>query len=76
MVEKLVPDPFLTNQNWVYLWINSKFVLILCPSQEILRNIETFLLFHYLACLSKQRYYTLFPGCVTGKDFTLFLKLG
>ena len=23
MVEKLFLDPFLKNQNWVYLWINS-----------------------------------------------------
>ena len=23
MVEKLFPDPFLKNQNWAYLWINS-----------------------------------------------------
>ena len=23
VVEKLLPDPFLKNQNWAYLWINS-----------------------------------------------------
>ena len=23
VVEKLVPDPFLKNHNWAYLWINT-----------------------------------------------------
>ena len=23
IVEKLVPEPFIKNQNWVYIWINS-----------------------------------------------------
>ena len=23
VVEKLFPDPYLKNQNWAYLWINS-----------------------------------------------------
>ena len=27
VVEKLSPDPFLKNQNWAYLWINSLKVL-------------------------------------------------
>ena len=27
MVEKLFPYPFLRNQNWLYLWINSLKVL-------------------------------------------------
>ena len=35
MAEKLVPDSFLKNQNWAYLWINSlksfvQFVFIVC----------------------------------------------
>ena len=28
--EKLFPDPFLKNQNWVYLWINSHNVYTVC----------------------------------------------
>ena len=30
MVEKLVADPFLKNQNWVYFWINSLKFLTVC----------------------------------------------
>ena len=44
MVEKLVPDPFLKNQNWAYLWINSlKFyrVCFYCmASWGLLKHIE------------------------------------
>ena len=42
VVEKLFPDPFLKNQNWAYLWINSlklySFVFIVCQVEGY-RNI-------------------------------------
>ena len=43
-MEKLVPDPFIKNQNWAYLLTNSlkcyKVCLIVCPSRG-LPNIKT-----------------------------------
>ena len=37
MEQKLFQDPFLKNQNWEYLWVDSlkcyKYVFILCPNQ-------------------------------------------
>ena len=41
-MEKLVRNPFIKNQNWAYLWINSlkcyiKFAFIVCPSQGLLK---------------------------------------
>ena len=45
MVEKLVPDPFLKNLNWAYLWINSLKFYIVCfycmPSWGLSIYIET-----------------------------------
>ena len=45
VVEKLLPDPFLKDQNWAYLWINSlKFytVCFYCMSScELSKFIET-----------------------------------
>ena len=45
VTEKLDPNPFLRNQNWVYLWINSlKFyiVYLYCmPSWGLSKYIET-----------------------------------
>ena len=44
VVEKLLQDPFLKNQNWAYLWINSfKFykVWFCCmPSWGLYKDIE------------------------------------
>ena len=41
LMEKLLPDPFIKDQNYAYLWINSlkchKFVFIVCPSQGLLK---------------------------------------
>ena len=45
VVEKLVPDPFLENLNWAYLWINSlKFYIVwfyCMPSWVLSKYIET-----------------------------------
>ena len=45
VVEKLVPDHFLKNQNWAYLWINSLKFYTVCfycmPSWGLLKYIET-----------------------------------
>ena len=45
MVEKLFPDPFIKNQNWAYLWINSLKFYIVClycmPSCGLSKYIET-----------------------------------
>ena len=30
VVEKLLPDPFLKNQNWAYLWINCLKLYTVC----------------------------------------------
>ena len=35
MVEKLVTDPFLKNQNWAYLWINSLKFYTVCFSLHV-----------------------------------------
>ena len=45
MVEKLVPDPFMKNQNWAYLWIEDvedviKFVFIVCSSRGLPKYIK------------------------------------
>ena len=41
MMEKLFPDPFLKNQNWVYIWINSvMFYAVLFLYYVKLRAIE------------------------------------
>ena len=44
MVEKLVPDSFIKNQNWLYLWINSlkccKFCFYCMPSQGLPKDIK------------------------------------
>ena len=40
-MEKLVPDPFLKNQNLVYLWINSLRLYSLFLLYAKLRAIET-----------------------------------
>ena len=40
VVEKLVPDPFLKNQNWAYLWINSLVLYSLFLLYGKLRAIE------------------------------------
>ena len=45
VLEKVVPDTFLKNQNWAYLWINSPMyytVYFYCmPSWELSKYIET-----------------------------------
>ena len=45
MVEKLVADPFLKNENWAYLWINSLKLYTVCfyymASWGLLKYIET-----------------------------------
>ena len=45
VVEKLFPDPFLKNQNWAYLWINSLKFYTVCfycmPSWGLSKYIET-----------------------------------
>ena len=44
-VEKLLPDPFLKNWNWTYLWINSLKIYRVCfycmPSWGLLKYIKT-----------------------------------
>ena len=44
-VEKLFPDPFLKNQNWVYLWINILKFYTVCfyfmPTWRLLKYVET-----------------------------------
>ena len=41
MLEKLLPDPFLKNQNWAYFWINILKIYYVCfycmPSWELLK---------------------------------------
>ena len=38
VVEKLVPDPFLKNQNWAYPWISSlKFYVLVEDYRNILK---------------------------------------
>ena len=45
VLEKLVPDPFLKNKNWAYLWINSWKFYTVCfycmPSWGLSKYIET-----------------------------------
>ena len=45
VVEKLVPDPFLDNENWEYLWMNSLKFYTVCfyciPSWGLSKYIET-----------------------------------
>ena len=45
VVEELVPDAFLKNQNWAYIWINSLKFYIVCfyfmPSSGLSKYIET-----------------------------------
>ena len=45
VMEKLVPDPFLKNENWAYLWINSLRFYTVCfycmPSWALLKHVET-----------------------------------
>ena len=45
VVEKLVPDPFLKNENWEYLWIHSLKFYAVCfycmPSWRLSKYIET-----------------------------------
>ena len=45
MLEKLFPDPFLKNQNWEYLWMNSLKFYTVCfycmPSRGLSQYIET-----------------------------------
>ena len=52
MVEKLVPDPFIKNQYWAYLWINSlnviiPFVFTACTSRRVPKYIKTKLMTIY-----------------------------
>ena len=45
VVGKLVPDPFVLNQNWAYLWINSlkcyTVCFFVCPSGGLPKYITT-----------------------------------
>ena len=38
VAEKLFPDPFLKNQNWVYLWIN--ILKVLCSLFLLYANLR------------------------------------
>ena len=44
VMEKLVPNPFLKNQNWAYLWINSlkftQFIFISCQVEGWLKILK------------------------------------
>ena len=52
VVQKLVPDPFLKNENWAYLWINwleFETVYFYCmPSWRLSKYIETRLAAYHL----------------------------
>ena len=52
VVEKLVPDPFLGNENWAYQWINSLKFLTVCfycmPSWGLSRYIKNLATDHLL----------------------------
>ena len=68
MVEKLFPDPFLKNQNLVYLWINSflQFIFAVCLFKGNLNivkpNCRPFAFTLYKAILKiKKRSGTSFP---------------
>ena len=64
MVEKLFPDPFLKNQNWVYLWINSLKFYALCfycmliwgLSKYIENNLQTTCFTLYKAFLKNKKW--------------------
>ena len=66
LVEKLVPDPFLKNQNWEYLWINNLKCYKLCfycTSKLRSPNIYIFYLIKSLAFIkSKKRSRTSVPA--------------
>ena len=59
MVKKLVPDPFIKNHHWTYLWIVwnvTRFVFV-CPSQGLPKYIKTKVLttYFYLLFFKKQK---------------------
>ena len=63
VVDKLVPDPFLKNLNWAYLWINSLKFYTVCfdctpcwgPSKYIETKLQTICFYHILGFLKKSR---------------------
>ena len=63
MMDKLVPDHFLKNQNWAYLWINSlvsfiQFVFIICQvegAQNVLKRSCRTLAFTSYKAFSKNK---------------------